>query len=114
MSDVWLGAKRKRKHACFWEWRYRVFGHPLNQPPRLAVRDGDYKLLMNPDRSRVELYNIVQDPSELQNLATAQPELAERLAKKLLDWNGTLPESPVEAVAGKNDWNWPRTPLGGR
>lgn len=107
MSDVWLGAKRKRKRACFWEWRYRVFGHPLNQPPRLAVRDGDYKLLMNPDRSRVELYNIVQDPSELQNLAAAKPELTDRLAKELLAWNRALPESPVEEVAGKNDWNWP-------
>ena len=107
MSDVWLGAERKRRRACFWEWRYRVFGHPLNQPPRLAVREGDYKLLMNPDKSRVELYNIVEDPSELQNLAAAKPELTQRFMKELLDWNGTLPESPIEEVAGKNDWNWP-------
>jgi hypothetical protein len=41
-------------------------------------------------------------------LAAAQPELTERLAKELLALNGTLPESPIEAVAGKNNWNWPR------
>ena len=107
VGDVWLGAERKRKRACFWEWRYRVFGHPLNQPPRLAVREGDYKLLMNPDKSRVELYDITQDPSELQNLANSKPGLTERLSKRLLDWNSTLPESPVEEVAGTNNWDWP-------
>ncbi len=107
VSDVWLGATRRRERACFWEWRYRVYGHPLNQPPRLAVRDGDYKLLMNPDRSRVELYDIVRDPSELQNLATTRPDVTERLSKRLLDWNAMLPGSPVESVAGTSHWRWP-------
>jgi arylsulfatase A-like enzyme len=107
VSDVWLGVERKRKRACFWEWRYRVFGHPLNQPPRLAVREGDYKLLMNPGRSRIELYDITQDPSELQNLADSKPGLTERLSKRLLYWNSTLPESPIEEVAGTNRWDGP-------
>ncbi len=108
MSDVWLGANRRRRRACFWEWRYQVFGHPLNRPPRLAVRDGDYKLLMNPDRSRIELYNIVEDPSELQNLAALKPDLARKLSNELLEWNDTLPESPIDSGAGKNTWDWPQ------
>jgi hypothetical protein len=73
----------------------------------LAVRDGDYKLLMNPDRKRVELYDILKDPSELQNLAPALPNVVNRLSDKLLEWNATLPKSPVEAVAGTNHWDWP-------
>jgi len=107
MMDVWLGATRVRRRPCFWEWRYRVFGHILNQPPRLAIRDGNYKLLMNPERQRVELYNILEDPSELQNLAPALPKLVNRLSHKLLEWNTSLPKSPVEAVAGTNHWDWP-------
>jgi N-acetylgalactosamine-6-sulfatase len=107
MSDVLLGSDRPRKRPLFWEWRYRVFGRPIDMPPRLAVRSGDWKLLMNPDRSRVELYNIPADPMELNNLAPQKPELAGSLGKQLLDWNQTLPESPVETVAGRNNYPFP-------
>jgi len=108
MSDVLLGADRARTRSLFWEWRYRVFGRPVDMPPRLAIRDGDWKLLMNPDRSRVELYNIPADPMELDNQAAAKPDLTEKLAAKLLQWNKTLPESPIEEVAGNNSYPFPR------
>ncbi len=107
MSDVWLGAVRKRRRACYWEWRYRVFGHPWHHPPRLAIRQGDFKLLMNPDRSRVELYNVVRDPGERDNIASEHPELVEQLAEKLLRWNATLPRSPINPAAGQAYWRWP-------
>ncbi len=107
MSDVWLGADRNRTQPLFWEWRFKVFGHVLNRPPQLAVRDGDWKLLMNPDRSRVELYNIPKDPSELNNLADQESEIVNRLSRMLLEWNATLPESPVDEVAGQNTYPWP-------
>ena len=107
MSDALLGSDRKREKPLFWEWRYRVFGHILNRPPRLAVRDGDWKLLMNPDKSRVELYSIPDDPSEINNLAKDNPEVVERLSKQVLEWNTTLPESPVEPVAGSNAYPFP-------
>jgi arylsulfatase A-like enzyme len=107
MKTAWLGADDKRTRDCYWEWRYRVYGHPLNRPPMLAVRSGDYKLLMNPDSSRLELYNIIDDPSELQNLAHDLPEMVEELSTKLLKWNETLPVSPIHISAGKNNWNWP-------
>ena len=109
MTDVWLGARRKRRGACHWEWRYRCFGHPLNHPPRLAIREGDFKLLMNPDRSRIELYDIVHDPGERDNVANEHPQLVESLAKKLLAWNATLPESPIDPQAGQADWPMPKS-----
>jgi len=108
MSDVLLGSDRLRKRPLFWEWRYRVFGRPVDQPPRLAIRSGDWKLLMNPDRSRVELYNVPADPMELDNLAREHPDRVEKLATSVLEWNKTLPESPVEAVAGKNAYPFPQ------
>jgi arylsulfatase A-like enzyme len=107
MADVWLGNGRKRQRQLFWEWRYRVFGHVLNRCPMIAVRDGDYKLLLNPDKSRVELYNIIEDPTEMQNLATAEPEMTRALSEAALAWYSTLPESPMDKVAGQNNWNWP-------
>jgi N-acetylgalactosamine-6-sulfatase len=108
MSDVLLGSDRKRRRPLFWEWRYRVFGRPLDQPPRLAIRDGDWKLLMNPDGSRLELYHIPRDPMELDNQAANRPELADKLSARLLEWNATLPDSPIEDVAGRNHYPFPR------
>ena len=107
MSDVWLGADRKRTKELYWEWRFRVAGHVVNRPPMIAVREGDYKLLVNPDNSRVELYDIVTDPSELHNLASQKTELVKRLSKKAKSWFNELPESPWGKTAGQNNWNWP-------
>lgn len=73
----------------------------------IAVREGDYKLLINPDNSRVELYNILADPGELSNLVSQEAELTRRLSKKALTWFQDLPESPWDETAGQNAWNWP-------
>jgi len=35
---------------------------------------------MNPDRSRVELYDIPNDASELNNVADRHPEVVEKLS----------------------------------
>lgn len=107
MADVWLGAKRKRNDALFWDWRYDILGHVLNHSPMIAVRDGDYKLLVNPDGSRMELYNLTKDPSEVDNLATEQPKLAKKMAARALEWYATIPESPVDESAGTNRWPMP-------
>ena len=72
------------------------------------VREGDYKLLLNPDNSRIELYNILTDPGELSNLAGQEPELVKLLSEKALNWFQDLPESPWDETAGQNGWNWPQ------
>lgn len=97
----------RRKKPMFWEWSEEVVNHPWNGPPMLAIRDGDWKLLLNPDRSRVELYNIPQDPGEIDNLAAAHPEITERLAAAALAWQVTLPQGRIDPQAGKNDYLWP-------
>ena len=107
-SDVLQGARRARGKPLFWEWRYRIQGHVLNQSPMLAMREANWKLLMNPDRSRVELYDIPRDPSEMSNEAPRRPEIVARMSEKLLAWQKTLPAGPVVPSAGKNDYPWPR------
>jgi len=102
----------RRSVPLFWEWRFRVYNHPWNRSPILAIRDGQWKLLLNPDRSRVELYDIPADPSEQNNLAAQHAELVARLAQRALAWQKTLPEGPVEPAAGKNDYPWPKEGAG--
>ena len=108
VSDILTGASRPRKQPIHWEWRFRIMGDITNRSPMLALRDGDWKLLMNPDRSRVELYDIPRDPTEMNNLAAARKDVVERLAPRLLAWQKALPPGTVEPNAGKNDYPWPK------
>jgi len=107
MSPALLGEPRQRTKPLMWQWRFRIFGHTTNKSPMLAVREGKWKLLMNPDRSRVELYDIPNDPTEVDNLADRHPEVVRRLSEQLLTWQKTLPAGPVEATAGSNAYPWP-------
>lgn len=107
-SAAILGAPAARSKPLFWDWRFNIAGHVLNKSPMLSMRDGSWKLLMNPDRSRIELYDIPNDPSELNNLAAAKPEIVEQMSTRLLDWKKTLPEGPNDAAAGKNTYPWPK------
>lgn len=73
----------------------------------LAVRDGDWKLLPNPDRSRVALYDVVKDPGESDDLAQENKGIVERLAAMVLAWQSLLPPGKVDPRAGQNSFPWP-------
>lgn len=73
-------------------WR-RPPDRPGNQEeknPDLAVRDGKWKFYVNYDGSSQQLYDLLQDQSETANVAADHPEITQRLAKLVLDWNATL------------------------
>jgi hypothetical protein len=107
VSDILQGQSRPRQATLFWEWRFRIAGEPHHHSPMLSVRDGQWKLLFNPDRSRIELYDIPNDRMELNNLAGQHPEIANQLAEKALAWQATLPKGPLEPAAGKINYGWP-------
>jgi arylsulfatase A-like enzyme len=107
VSEALHGRVHRRQSPLLWEWRFPVAGHPIHKSPRLAIRDGDWKLLLNPDRSRTELYDIPRDPMELRDLAARHPETAERLATRALAWASGLPPGPVSPLAGSNAYAWP-------
>lgn len=113
-SAVLLGTKQERTKPLLWEWRFNIAGHVLHHSPMLSIREGKWKLLLNPDRSRVELYDIPSDPSELQNLAARNPDVVEDLAKKALAWQQTLPKGPIQPGAGKANYPFPKAKDGNR
>ena len=108
MSPAILGKPKQRTKPLMWQWRFRIFGQMTNKSPILAIRDESWKLLMNPDSSRIELYDISHDPTELDNVAGQHPEIVKRLSEKVLAWQGTLPAGPIEEVAGSNAYPWPK------
>jgi len=84
----------ERSKPMFWEWRF-----PRKQSPSkpnswvtLAVRDGDWKLLADKERQRVELYNIAEDRFEINNLANQNRAKASELIAMWDAWKSELPE----------------------
>ena len=59
-----------------------------------AVVDQQWKLLTHEKSGRVELYDIVNDPRERTDLATANPKAVAMLSGKLAQWKATLPLKP--------------------
>lgn len=112
VGDVFLGATRPRSKPLMWEWRFNIAGEPFHHSPELAIREGDWKLLMNPDRSRVELYDLAKDLTQLNNVAEHHPEVVEKLAAQVTTWAKTLPEGPRDAAAGKMPSGMPGKPEG--
>ncbi|MBN2128721.1 MAG: sulfatase-like hydrolase/transferase [Sedimentisphaerales bacterium] len=108
MSEALLGTPTQRKRPLMWEWRFRVAGDMVHKCPMLAIREGRWKLLMNPDRSRIELYDIPKDPTELDNVADRNADVVQRLSARVLAWHKTLPKGPVDQAAGSNAYPWPK------
>jgi N-acetylgalactosamine-6-sulfatase len=99
----------QRTRPIFWQWRFRVANHPWNRSPILAIRQGAWKLLCNPDGSRVELYHIPEDPGEQNNRAGEYPEIVRPLQEAVLAWHHSLPPGRFEPGAGRADYPWPGT-----
>jgi arylsulfatase A-like enzyme len=62
-----------------------------------AVRYGDYKYIWASD-GRHELYNLLEDPQESDNLIQAQPEKAEEMQGQLDNWLESIKRSESEEM----------------
>jgi arylsulfatase A-like enzyme len=104
MHEALLGRPVKRSAPVFWQYgkpyAKLMPGNPDFISPSLAVRDGDWKLLIDPDGSNARLYNLAHDPGEKTNLLTAQPDKANDLWQKLRQWADSVgfETAPTELI----------------
>jgi len=96
LSAALLGRPTIRRKPLFWEYgrNTNAFAFPkgADRSPNVAIREGDWKLLLNADGSDPQLYNLKTDPKESDNLAGKNPEMAARLKEKALAWRKSLPK----------------------
>ena len=83
------GQPAKRTRPIFWDWTGKA-ADP-HWWPRLAVRDGDWKLLLTTDAKRIALHRLTTDRAEAVDLAKDHPEIVARLTQLALAWKATLP-----------------------
>ena len=97
MGEAFRGGTPERNAALFWEYgrdpSYLRPGLESDRSPALAVRDGDWKLLMNPDGTGVELYDFRGGFSETDNVAGQNADVAARLRDALADWWESIPRA---------------------
>lgn len=77
----------KRDKPLYWRNNSKEF--------RIALRDGDWKIIAKADQTGFELFNLTVDSRETTNLSAHEPELFERLKKALIEYdNDVLNEGP--------------------
>lgn len=77
ISSIFRGRSPRRE--CPLYWRYdRALG-----VPKVALRDGNWKILADATLESLELYDLAHDPSERHNLATSNPKRLRRLRDRL-------------------------------
>ncbi|QDH81051.1 sulfatase-like hydrolase/transferase [Echinicola soli] len=93
-SQVLQGKESGRSAPIYWEYGSRFDispGNPRYRSPRLAIMEGEYKLLINDDSTHVELYDISKDIAETRNIADSHPEMVKEMSAKVLFWKRNLP-----------------------
>jgi uncharacterized sulfatase len=89
LSEVLAGrAKPRRETPVMWV-RPPDRPGPRGQLPDLAIRDGDWKLLVERDGSGAELFHVVQDPREQHNRANDHPDKVKKLSVQVMEWDVT-------------------------
>jgi arylsulfatase A-like enzyme len=94
-----FGREIIRARPLFWEYGRNTnsFAFPgivRNRSPNVAMREGNWKLLLNADGSGTELYDLADDQNETRNVIAMRRDVAERLSKAALDWRKSMSASP--------------------
>ena len=94
-----LGKKQKsRKAPIFWSRPpdRKHFGDFKKPLPDLAMRDGDFKLLCDYDGGRPQLYNLINDSGENNDLASQYPEKVKQMTSQVTEWYKEMPRMNIK------------------
>jgi N-acetylgalactosamine-6-sulfatase len=90
MFPALMGQPHRRSKPVFWWWPGKHSGEDW---PAFAMRDGDFMLILDETRERVELYDVVNDRAQSQNLASKYPKRAAQMRISIAQWFQALPKS---------------------
>ena len=80
----------EQKLTAFAETDYRLFTHKR----AVIDADGRYKFILTLENGRKELYDLVEDPDEKQNLVETQAKVAYELEQELVAWMLAMNQDP--------------------
>jgi len=95
LSRALRGTPAVRTRALYWEYGRNTtsFAYPQgrDKSPNLAIREGQWKLLIQSTGEGAELYDLSADAAEASNVADRHPQVAKRLTEAVLAWRKSLP-----------------------
>jgi arylsulfatase A-like enzyme len=101
-SAVLMGeANATRERPLMWRRppdRKNWLPHIAEPQPDLAIRDGRWKMLCDYDGTKPQLYDVVSDPGEKNNLAGGEPSEVARMTKLLLEWHQSMPQDKGPSI----------------
>jgi len=78
---------RLRRDAIFWHYPHY---HPGGASPYSAVRRDKWRLVEFYEDSRVELYDLANDPGETKDVSSEQPAVTDSLHQRLQSWRRSV------------------------
>lgn len=97
--SAFKGEALERSKPIFWQWRGGISKDYTW--PTLGIRHGRWKLLINKELGKTELYDLEQDWAEQNDVAESHPEIVEKLNQQLGEWINTLPDGPDPRCCAK-------------
>jgi len=95
LEPLLRGNSMDKREALFWHFPAYLQGEYgmtkiWRTTPVSAVRMGNYKLLEYLDDGHLEMYDLENDPGEMDNLAEGQPVKADELFELLHEWRSSM------------------------
>ncbi len=90
MLPALMGVSQLRRKPLFWWW---PGGHSGDDWPTFAMREGSWMLILDETMERAELYNVLTDRFQSQNLANEQPDRLAKMKSDIVNWYASLPKS---------------------
>ncbi len=93
--DAFRGKPFVRSKPVFWD--FRAGNRQVDCWAEIGVREGEWKLMMDANAQRRELYRVAGDRTESDEMGAQNLQTLERLTKLALDWKASLPAVPDPA-----------------